>query len=245
LPFHLTRSPYCSSSLLPRNDELAAWQFAELFDLVETVELRARTLSEVLGEHGLDYVDWFKTDSQGTDLRLFLSLGDAVVRRVLAASFEPGILDAYQGEDKLHAILAKMETLPFWMHDLDVRGTQRISRKSWEERIRPRTHGWPPLGLKISPGWAEVGYLNTLAPNESFDLRDHLLAWAIATIHRQHGFALEIALSAEQRFGDVMFSNMAAFSTTHTIGPADRFLPTVAKKAFAVFRDVGARVFRK
>ena len=42
----------------------------------------------------LDYIDWYKSDSQGTDLRIFDTLLDVVKDRVLAVDFEPGILDA-------------------------------------------------------------------------------------------------------------------------------------------------------
>lgn len=244
LDFYLTRSPFCSSSLPPRGDELSSWIFADLFDVVKKVKLRARTLGSILREHELGYVDWFKTDSQGTDLRLFLSLGEAIVNKVLAASFEPGLIDAYVGEDKLHGLLAKMDQLPFWMHDIEVRGTQRLSRRLWEERVRPLTKGWPPLGLKTSPGWAEVSYFNTLQPGDRFDKRDFLLAWVFASIQEQHGFALEIAVAGEQRFGDTLFAALASESLSRTVGVVDRLLPTVAKKAIGVLRNARDRLLR-
>ncbi len=242
LDFYLTKSPYCSSALAPDGAKLSSWIFADLFDVVQKTRLRARTLREILAEHDLCYVDWFKTDSQGTDLRLFLSLSDAIVRRVLVASFEPGLIDAYVGEDKLHTLLAKMDQLPFWMHDIVVRGSQRLSRKLWEERVKPLAKGWPPLGLKSSPGWAEVSYLNTLQPSDGFDKRDHLLAWVIATLHRQFGFALEVAVQGQERFGDSIFAELARESLESTIGVADRLLPTVAKRAIGVLRTMRSRL---
>ncbi|MCU1283546.1 MAG: hypothetical protein JWM53_7092 [bacterium] len=243
LDFYLTRSPHCSSALPPENGKLASWIFADLFDVVKKVKLRARTLRDILAEHGLTYVDWFKTDSQGTDLRLFLSLGDEVVRRVLVASFEPGLIDAYAGEDKLHSLLAKMDELPFWMHDIIVRGTQRLSRPLWEQRVRSLANGWPPLGLKTSPGWAEVSYLNTLDPPAHFDKRDFLLAWVVATLNEQFGFALDVAVRAGERFDDPIFAELAGESIASTVGPADRLLPTVAKRAIGAFRRLRTRMF--
>jgi hypothetical protein len=236
LDFYLTRAPHCSSTLEPRVDRLAAYFFAELFDVEREVRLPARQLSRVLAEHRIDYVDWFKTDSQGTDLRLFLSLGDRVVRKVLTTSFEPGIIDAYAGEDKLHAVLAKMEELPFFVHDLDVRGTKRLARALWD-RLRALTGGAAPLLLRDSPGWVEIGYLNTLEPFEAFDLRDTLLAWVIATLHGQHGHALELAERGHARFGDPMLSPMAAYSLERTIGWVDRMLPALAKKGIQAARS--------
>ena len=97
--FHLTRSPYCSSTLRPLGDRLAPWSFHALFEVTETTLLSAVTLARVLAEQKVERVDWFKTDSQGTDLRLFRSLGEERLVRVLAAQFEPGILAAYEHED--------------------------------------------------------------------------------------------------------------------------------------------------
>ena len=107
--FHLTRSPYCSSLLRPDAAALGDWDFARLFDVERTVRVPCVSLAKALREAGVTRVDWFKTDSQGTDLRLFQSLGEAICRRVLAVEFEPGIIDAYEGEDKLSAVLAAMD----------------------------------------------------------------------------------------------------------------------------------------
>ena len=68
------------------------------------VELPALDIPSVLAELGLERVDWLKGDSQGTDLRLFRSLGD-LASSVLVAEFEPGIIDAYEGEDKFADVL--------------------------------------------------------------------------------------------------------------------------------------------
>ena len=203
--FHLTRSPDCSSTLRPRADALAAWSFADLFEVVETVRLPAVTLGRVLTEQGLDRVDWFKTDSQGTDLRLFRSLGEARIARVLAAQFEPGILEAYEGEDTLAELLAFLPACGFWVSELRTRGTSRLSA---------RARAALPAGLraaaarivKTSPGWAEVTALRALAG--TWDARDSLLGWAIATLRGQHGFALDIAGAGEAAGGDSIFARL-------------------------------------
>lgn len=62
-------------------------------------------MKDVLKSINIDYIDWFKTDTQGTDLRIFASLGDELINKILVAEFEPGIIDAYKGEDKLYKIM--------------------------------------------------------------------------------------------------------------------------------------------
>ena len=209
--FHLTRFPPCSSVLPPRHGRLAAWAFSDLFKVMETVRLKSICINTVLEETGIDKVDWFKTDSQGIDLRLFESLGDERINRVLVAEFEPGIIDAYEGEDKLWHLLRFMEGRPFWMADISIKGSQRI---------RPELPGdFPAIfpkkiiraAIKTSPGWGEVAYFNEFPePSIGLDKRDYLLGFVFAILENQLGFALEIALRGKARFGDSIFEEMAS-----------------------------------
>ena len=152
--FYLTKSPYCSSLLRPLNQKLKQWAFADLFELEKIVTLKAINLQTVLKELKLDRVDWFKTDSQGTDLRLFKSLGDDLIRKVLVADFEPGIIDVYEGEDKLWHVMSFMEQSGFWMSDMDIRGSQRVQAdifknfNNFEKRFISISSRLPQVGLK-------------------------------------------------------------------------------------------------
>lgn len=209
--FHLTRSPFCSSLLPPDQKALADWDFAALFEVDRTANVRCRYLPDVLRELNLPQVDWFKSDSQGTDLRLFQSLGDEVCRRVLSAEFEPGIINAYVGEEKLAAVLSAMDRPEFWVSDLQVLGTLRIpaSRANrWSEQDRELAR----FALPRSPGWVEMTCLNTFRGAGPFGVREWLLGWVIATEKRQHGFALDLAERAAQQFPDPVFRELAGES---------------------------------
>jgi hypothetical protein len=209
-PFYLTRSPYCSSLLRPREGELESkWIFADLFAVEREVRLRTRTLASVLREVGLDRIDWFKTDSQGIDLRIFASLGESATRNVLAAEFEPGIIGAYHGEDKLWPLMAHMDKLPFWMADMQLHGTQRIRKVTVDARFDSYVAQRLPRLLRTSPGWAEVLYLNDFVEGNSFTTREYLLGWVFAYVQEQFGFALELAERASTRFGDRFFDLLA------------------------------------
>ncbi len=207
--FHLTRSPYCSSTLRPRPDRLAAWAFHDLFAVTETRTLPATTLARVLDEQGLDHVDWFKTDSQGTDLRIFRSLGDERIARVLAAQFEPGILEAYAGEDTLADLLAFLPQRGFWLSELRLRGTQRLGVRA-NAALGATRRARAGRAIKTSPGWGEATWLNAMDGERS--VRDRLLAWVIATLRSQHGFALELALAGRELAQDSIFERLRAAS---------------------------------
>lgn len=200
-PFHLTASPFCSSRLAPRLDLLGRYAFAPLFEVEQTVELRALGLSEALAELGLERVDWIKIDSQGTDLRLFRSLSDELARRVLVAEFEPGIIDAYEDEDLLSDLLAEMRGRGFWVSEMTVRGSTRIDHRVAQRVLGPRGSRYLDSCEKTAPGWAEIEYFNDFADEDAFGKRELLLGCAFAFLRGHNGFALELATRGRERFG--------------------------------------------
>jgi hypothetical protein len=234
--FYLTRSPYCSSTLKPNTKALAPWSFAPKFEVVETVTLRSTTLPDVLREVDIDYVDWFKTDTQGTDLRLFRSMNESMMRSVLAADFEPGIIDSYDGEDKLHQLLSFMDTQPFWMAQMIVKGSQRLSSGDVADlSSSPLMQKLHHFSLSTSPGWAEVSYLNTF--DGPLSIREHLLGWVFATIQGQHGFAMVLARQGQVKYEDPLFLEMRASSvrSLRTNMLRLKFMPAVVEKITKLF----------
>jgi hypothetical protein len=204
--FHLTRSPHCSSVLQPDTVVLDNYLFAELFTVEEKAVVPATTLDAVLGRLDLPGIDWFKTDSQGTDLSLFRSIDPEVRGRVLAVDLEPGLGDAfYRGEEVYTEVHRALKAEGFWLSDLVVRGSVRMRLATLQavagaEGIDPAEM---ERVLRPSPGWVEARYLRTL---ESLDEqpvgpREYLLLCAFALLDRQTGFALDVLAGLERRFG--------------------------------------------
>jgi hypothetical protein len=194
-PFYLTRSPFCSSILEPDEKKLGAWLFKSLFEVQKITSLPAVTLSETLQSTGISYIDWFKVDTQGTDLRLYKSLPENIRETILLAEFEPGILDAYKEEDKLYSVMEEMQVQGFWLSSMNVKGTQRLQDgysaqigNFLSERI-----------IKTSPGWAELTYFRN---PEDLSCRSLLLMIVFAVMERQYGFALELADKGIQQYPD-------------------------------------------
>ncbi len=210
LDFYLTKSPYCSSALQPNIEALERWDFQHLFQVERSIKLPAVDLNTVLKQINVDRIDWYKTDSQGTDLRIFKSLPDELTNRIIVADFEPGILDAYIGEDKLHEIMAHMESKPFWVSHMEVKGPYRVHQNDLQKMDYFQQRGMRTL-LKTSPGWCEIDYFNSFEA-ENLTIREYLLGWVFATIKQQHGFAMRIATLGEQRFEHVLFTELYAFS---------------------------------
>ncbi|HYJ38761.1 MAG TPA: hypothetical protein VEV87_09095 [Chitinophagaceae bacterium] len=183
--FYLTVSPFCSSLLQPSVEELQPWIFSDLFKVEKRIQLAATTIKEALNGINIDYIDWFKTDTQGTDLRLFTTLPPALSQNILAAEFEPGILDAYSGEDKLYQVMQVMERESFWLSTIEVKGVQRL-RKEYVQEIGQSS---VKRILRKSPGWAEVTYLRHPKSNSA---RQQLLLYIFALMEKQYGYALEV-----------------------------------------------------
>tara|TARA_B100001093_G_C26858943_1_gene1028894 strand:+ start:7060 stop:7950 length:891 start_codon:yes stop_codon:yes gene_type:complete len=209
LDFHLTEFPFCSSTLKPDNKSLADWDFADLFEVQKTVAIEASNIDRTLSEAGISHIDWFKTDSQGTDLRLFATLSEKLRRNIVVADFEPGIIDAYVGEDKLHHVMAFMDNEPFWVNSMEIKGSKRIL--SYDLNKSEIDHKQLITNQKTSPCWCEISYLNDMK-SSAINLRTLLLGWVFSTLLEQHGFALRICRKGDEFFKDKIFKELSNYS---------------------------------
>lgn len=192
--FYLTESPYCSSMLRPDAAALSSQSFWRLFQVTREVQVPATTLDKVLSAEGIETMDWLKIDSQGADLRIYRSMHDATRSRLLALDTEPGLIDAYEGEDLFVEVHRHMRIEGFWLSNLNVMGVPRVSANVMEHLSSNET------GLldrvRNSPGWCEARYFRTAdyLTDIRADERVFVLAWVFAIIDGQQGHALELAL---------------------------------------------------
>jgi len=229
--FFLTRSPYCSSSLRPDNSALAPWAFSDLFEVEKRLSLPAVSLTQALTQLGIRQIDWYKSDSQGMDLRIFASLADEIINGVIVADFEPGIIDAYVGEDKLFALLGFMNQRPFFLSDMKVWGSHRIGPAA-RNALGPTYTRFLSTVLKTSPGWSEVSYLNDFS-SATVSRRKCYLGWVFASIKEQDGHAFAIAERGLTMFGDPMFEECQRASLRRIRGRSPRLALHVLKHGLA------------
>ena len=205
--FYLARSPHCSSTLLPDAESLSHYIFSDLFEVEKEVSVPASSLNTVIDRLGLNNIDWFKTDSQGTDLRLFQSLRDEMRDRVLAVDVEPGLIDAYAGEDLFVDTHRELLRQGFWLSSLDIKGSVRMSRAV----MKMAAGKYPGLkdpgvfeSVRQSPCWCEGRYFRTLESlgKRGADKRDYALLWVFSMIERQWGYAFETGVEYGRLFGD-------------------------------------------
>lgn len=233
--FYLTSSPFCSSTLSPDTESLEDYLFSNLFVVEREVAVPASTLDSVFERMGIKNIDWFKTDSQGTDLRLFQSLPDDLRSRVLAVDIEPGLIDAYQGEDLFVDAHRKLLHQGFWCSALAVKGSVRMRRTTLQRMASKRTgltdndiYG----AVRQSPGWCEATYLRTIESLDQRDAdeRDYALLWIFAMMQQQWGFALDVAVAYEQRFALDAVSFLLCDLPLKLIAEKNRNAPAMLKR---------------
>jgi hypothetical protein len=208
--FFLTKSPYCSSTLMPDNQRLEAFSFAPLFEVEKEIDLNTVTLAGILEELQLGYVDWFKADTQGTDLRLFCNLPESIQKKVVMAEFEPGIIDAYQGEDKMIDVFQYMRSMPFQLADITVKGAMQMPFNDFKSMFPSRfMQKVANHTIKTTPGWSEMVFINKF---ENADCREFILGWLFASIQACHSLAFSIASKGFEQHKDPIFTQMKSHS---------------------------------
>jgi FkbM family methyltransferase len=207
VPVHLTRSPQCSSTLAPDGRALSNYLFSDLFVVEQTARVRASSLDSVIDRLSLRGIDWLKTDSQGTDLRIVNSLCPQTRSHVLAVDIEPGLIDAYVGEDLFVDAHRDLVSSGYWLSNIKVCGAVRM-RQSTCEALADMGHDLSREHIerraRSSPGWCEARYLRTLEwlAGAEFEERDYVLLWVFALLDQQVGFSLDTAIAYGKRFGE-------------------------------------------
>ncbi len=210
--FYLTENPYCSSTLKPNHNALKDWAFAEKFIIEKEITLNSTSLSTALAKININYIDWFKSDSQGIDLRIFKSIKAKISNNILVAEFEPGFIDAYFGEDKLYNLLEFMESYDFWLSSAIIKGSSRITQNQIDSLTKSKFYQKIiSFSQNINPGWIEMTYFNSF--NNIYSKRELLLGWVFATIQKHHGFAHKLAKIGIEKYSDNIFIEMKNHSS--------------------------------
>ncbi|MCW9065910.1 MAG: hypothetical protein OQJ78_06385 [Ignavibacteriaceae bacterium] len=210
--FFLTSSPYCSSVLEPDIEKLKPHIHSQLFNVEKKVRLNSIHIQKAIESAKLDYVDWYKSDSQGIDLRLFKSLDEKILKKVIVAEFEPGIIDAYIDEDKLYSVLKELNETGFWLSDIQIKGVPRLSKESLDAEFKGNL--FKKLikeSLKKAPGWGEMTFINSYE-NSELDKREYLLGWLFISLERHHSFAFELAVLGLKKFNYQLFNELKNYS---------------------------------
>lgn len=244
--FFLTRSPFCSSSLEPDAASLSNYLFRDLFEVERSEKVPAATLNLILAQLELPRVHWLKLDTQGTDLRIYESLDQGSVTQLLAVDVEPGLIDAYKGEDLFVDTHRRLLSSGFWLSNLAVKGAVRMRPDTLQlvQRDNPIVDArLVEAAVRTSPGWCEARYLRTLDSLAGVEHTpaDFAVLWVFSILDGQLGFALDVAAAYEERFGRDSLSGQlfSAASARITQSPARWLLAAKSRIPPGVRRRLG------
>lgn len=220
--FYLTKYPYCSSTLPPDSEALSNYLFSNLFEIEGEESVAAITLNAVIEQLKLNTVDWIKTDSQGIDLRIFQSIRNNMREQVLAVDIEPGLIDAYKGEDLFIDAHREITRQGFWLSNINIGGAVRMRHSTLEE-LESNSTRLIELVQRPSPAYCEARYLRTVEwlIDNQLPAHRYILLWTFAILDEQYGFALDIATAYGQRFGVDELAELL-FTTPLTILKSNR-----------------------
>lgn len=204
--FNLTKHPQRSSVLKPDSNSLSNFLYSDLFVIEKEEKVDATSLDSVLKFLDFNKINWLKTDTQGTDLRIFNSLSNEIRSQVLAVDIEPGLIDAYIGEDLFIEVHRNLVSQGFWLSNLNVCGSIRLKKLSLERLTEIAPDLKPEvvnLYHKKTPCWCEARYLRTVdwLAQGNFSKSDYIMLWIFSLLDNQIGFAAEVAFEYERIFG--------------------------------------------
>ena len=108
--FKQRKLPHCSSFLDPKPELVQAYGLQDHFTQISAVELECDTITELLGAHGINRVDLFKTDLEGLDYEVLAS-APHLVGQALCVQCESRFQPFFQGEPYFHEVASYLTGL--------------------------------------------------------------------------------------------------------------------------------------
>ncbi len=229
LSLHVARDRGLTSIFEPDRAFLDAFPEADRFDTVETREVDADTLDNVLDARGVEDVDFVKADTQGSELLVLEGASGRLMASVVGVEVEVEFTGIYKGQPLFADVDAFLRGLGYQLFDL---------RPVYWKRNAGRDIGGPHGQIV----WADALYFKSLPALESMlavldparRKSKVLKAMSVALLYGYYDYALEIArssgavLSAEElklvhdrlRQGGVEPEDLPPFPGKHTIAAA-------------------------
>jgi len=186
---YITKNPYCSSTLSPNPKVLSKLSYSELYEVIDQRTVDAVTLERVYNSLNLNYIDWLKLDTQGTDLRIIESLPSDILDTILVIDIEPGLYGSYVGEDEFSSIDPYLRSHGFWLASLRVSKVIRMSSSLCKEV------GLPSHFMKSNPKWVNARYIREVNYPifiEKATGLDYLRLSFFAALEGWYGYSYEI-----------------------------------------------------
>jgi hypothetical protein len=218
ITLHLTKDPIYSSILEP-DPHVLCDSLANACALDRTLIAEGTTVSKIMSRLALDAIDWLNTNVSGIDSAILQSVPREIRDKLLAFDTVFDLTDLWVQPGSPLAGYATLVDQGFWASRLRPYGFVRMQPASLEllRRAAPTLNAETiSAELRPAPEWIFVRFFRTLSHlnGGSFSNRDYILLWSFALLDGQMGFAVDVALAYQARFGaDDSFRSMLAEST--------------------------------
>ncbi len=146
----------------------------------------------------LDRVDWVKIDSQGTDLRLFRSLGEEFASRRSGRGVRARDHRRLRGRRQARRRPPRDARARLLGVRSDGPRLDASRRGRCQRALGARASRYLDARHRPAPGWVEIEYFNGF-DDERLGKRELLLGFVFAFMRRHYAFALELAVRGRER----------------------------------------------
>jgi FkbM family methyltransferase len=239
LQFHVARDRGLSSIFEPNRAFLSAFPDAGRFDTIDTQQVAADTLDNVLRVHGVQDADFIKVDTQGSELFVLQGAAATLASTMVGVEVEVEFTPIYTGQPLFADVDNFLRGLGYLLFDL---------RPCYWKREAGRGIGGP-RGQII---WADALYLKSVtalrsalvALPQAAQRSKVLKAISIALLYGYHDYALDLAqnsgeaLSAEDRAAiEASLSQAAIVGTPLQRLPGRRYLAGAFYRLWKLFQQ--------
>jgi FkbM family methyltransferase len=115
---YITRVPQASSLRRPNQEIVRRYTRNNLFDVVGEEDVECITLDDFADTNRIDYVDFLKIDTQGTELDILLG-GRKLLNRISIISAEVEFVELYQGQKLFDDVVRELSNFGFRFVDFN------------------------------------------------------------------------------------------------------------------------------
>jgi FkbM family methyltransferase len=118
VPFYLTRKQTTSSIYKPNKQILQKFPDCERFDIVDQIKLETNTLDAICNENSIEYADFIKIDTQGTELSIMEGGKSIISKQIFGLEIEVEFTELYKGQPLFSDVDRFMRKLGFDLFDI-------------------------------------------------------------------------------------------------------------------------------
>jgi FkbM family methyltransferase len=200
---HMTKNPYCSSTLLPDFSRLNNFTYPDFFEIVETRHVPATSLKRIAAQHQITAIDWLKLDTQGTELRILRSLEDGLLENLVCCDIEISLYAHYFGADVFSQLHEFFDGLGFWITDLACQSRLRMRKSDLSQltaAVSTQQQSKLQESLKKCPTTLELRYLRSVPANDStHDIQRYLKLWVLSFFTANYTYCYCIVQTMRER----------------------------------------------